>query len=264
MEPAHAFEGRLPRALQDEAPHVVETEEGHEVWVLEGTPYFQSGLQAVAGRAWRDWQFEEWPSAHPDQAVMAKRLADVPDDEAWKITHENEAKPYRHPLPKSPCRHLSPTPAVHAPSLYGHPDAKPSGGRFTPFAPWSFLLPITAIATPRGDCMDPMNVPFSESGRRALIASFDDAATAALFHGAPARDTRRIPSTIVRVAMRKLDMLNAARSIDDLRCPPGNRLEMLRGDLRELFSIRINDQWRLVFRWDDGDAHEVRIVEYHP
>lgn len=58
-------------------------------------------------------------------------------------------------------------------------------------------------------------------------------------------------------------MLDAARSIEDLRSPPGNRLERLRGDLQGLFSIRINDQWRIVFRWEDGDAHGVRVIDYH-
>ena len=62
--------------------------------------------------------------------------------------------------------------------------------------------------------------------------------------------------------MRKLDMLNAAHSLMDLRSPPGNRLEALRGNLRGMHSIRINDQWRVVFRWQEG-AHEVQIIDYH-
>lgn len=61
----------------------------------------------------------------------------------------------------------------------------------------------------------------------------------------------------------KLDMLNSARVLQDLHQPPGNRLEALRGDLRGLYSIRINEQWRIVFRWSAGEAHEVRIVDYH-
>lgn len=65
------------------------------------------------------------------------------------------------------------------------------------------------------------------------------------------------------VAVRKLDMLNAASNINDLRVPPGNRLEALRGELRGYHSIRINDQWRVVFRWEDGHAYEVRIADYH-
>ena len=96
-----------------------------------------------------------------------------------------------------------------------------------------------------------------------MIATFADSATAALFDGAPRKATKRIPPNIVAVAIRKLDMLDAARNLDDLRMPPGNRLESLRGDLRGLYSIRINDQWRVIFRWADGDAHDVRIVDYH-
>ncbi len=58
-------------------------------------------------------------------------------------------------------------------------------------------------------------------------------------------------------------MLDAAHALGDLRAPPGNRLEALRGDLKGLHSIRVNEQWRIVFRWSDGDAHDVRIVDYH-
>lgn len=58
-------------------------------------------------------------------------------------------------------------------------------------------------------------------------------------------------------------MLNGAAKLSDLRSPPGNRLEALRGDLAGAYSVRINDQWRIVFRWMDGDAHDVRIVDYH-
>ena len=64
-------------------------------------------------------------------------------------------------------------------------------------------------------------------------------------------------------ALRKLDMLNSARSINDLRSPPGNRLEALRGEWRGFHSIRVNDQWRLVFRWAEGHAHQVHLIDYH-
>ena len=64
-------------------------------------------------------------------------------------------------------------------------------------------------------------------------------------------------------ALRKLDMLNAATQLGDLRSPPENRLEALRGDYAGLHSIRINDQWRIVFRWESGDAQEVQIIDYH-
>jgi proteic killer suppression protein len=65
------------------------------------------------------------------------------------------------------------------------------------------------------------------------------------------------------VALRKLRMLDAAARLDDLRVPPGNRLERLRGDRAGQYSIRINDQWRICFRWHGGDAYEVEIVDYH-
>ena len=66
-----------------------------------------------------------------------------------------------------------------------------------------------------------------------------------------------------RAAMRKLAYLHAAHVLDDLRVPPGNRLEALRGDREGQHSIRINDQWRLCFSWTDGNAHDVHIVDYH-
>ena len=65
------------------------------------------------------------------------------------------------------------------------------------------------------------------------------------------------------MALRKLDVLNAAVVIDDLRVPPGNRLERLTGDLLGKHSIRINDQWRIIFRWKEGGAEEVEIIDYH-
>ena len=72
-----------------------------------------------------------------------------------------------------------------------------------------------------------------------------------------------VPNDIIKVANRKLTQLHNARTLDDLRAPPGNRLEALSGDRKGQHSIRINDQWRICFRWHDGDAHEVEIVDYH-
>jgi len=68
---------------------------------------------------------------------------------------------------------------------------------------------------------------------------------------------------IQHVARRKLRMLNSATTLDDLRIPPANRLEALKGSRKGQHSIRINDQWRICFRWKDGDAHAVQIVDYH-
>ncbi|MDQ3956673.1 MAG: type II toxin-antitoxin system RelE/ParE family toxin [Actinomycetota bacterium] len=96
-----------------------------------------------------------------------------------------------------------------------------------------------------------------------MIGSFADRATEALFHGESGKAIRRIPSDIRSVAIRKLDLLNAAHELQDLRVPAGNRLEVLKGDLRGKHSIRINDQWRIIFRWRDGDAQEVEIDDYH-
>jgi proteic killer suppression protein len=96
-----------------------------------------------------------------------------------------------------------------------------------------------------------------------MIESFSDKVTEAVFHGMPASLVRRFPQDVLPAAVRKLDLLNAARSLGDLRTPPGNRLEALSGDLEGLHSIRVNDQWRLVFRWEESNAHEVRLVDYH-
>lgn len=91
-----------------------------------------------------------------------------------------------------------------------------------------------------------------------MIRSFRDRATRELFAGGEPRQLRVIASN----ARRKLDMLDAAQSVDDLRVPPGNRLEKLRGDRRDTWSIRIDDRWRICFRWEEG-AQDVEIVDYH-
>jgi len=74
--------------------------------------------------------------------------------------------------------------------------------------------------------------------------------------------TKRFPSELRYIAQHKLQYLNSADSLNDLRAPPGNRLESLRGDLKGFYSIRINSQWRIIFRWDNG-PREVRIADYH-
>jgi len=96
-----------------------------------------------------------------------------------------------------------------------------------------------------------------------MIISFGDKTTSDLYHGLKSSRVRRIPSQILTSALYKLDILNAAQFLDDLRSPPGNRLESLTGDLEGFFSIRINSQWRIVFRWQGSNATDVRIVDYH-
>lgn len=93
-----------------------------------------------------------------------------------------------------------------------------------------------------------------------MIRSFRDKDTARLFARQP---VRKLGPDVQRAALRKLRQLDAALSLEDLRVPPGNRLERLRAHRAGQHSIRINDQWRLCFRWESGDAFEVEIVDYH-
>ena len=93
-----------------------------------------------------------------------------------------------------------------------------------------------------------------------MIKSFRGRDTERLFNRLPARRWQNVAA----VARRKLEMLNAAKSLDELRIPPGNRLEALKGDRRGgEHSLRINDRWRICFVWRGGDAHEVEIADYH-
>lgn len=93
-----------------------------------------------------------------------------------------------------------------------------------------------------------------------MIRSFKSRSAEEIWQGEVAR---RLPRDIQEVARRKLRMLNNAQSLDDLRVPPGNRLERLRGARSLQHSVRINDQWRICFEWRNGEAHEVEIVDYH-
>lgn len=93
-----------------------------------------------------------------------------------------------------------------------------------------------------------------------MIRSFRDRETKKVFE----RDrSKRLPGDVQRRAHRKLLVLDAAESIEDLRTPPGNRLERLSGNRVGQYSIRVNAQWRLCFRWDQGDAYDVEITDYH-
>jgi len=96
-----------------------------------------------------------------------------------------------------------------------------------------------------------------------MIVSFGDRATEDLYHNRPTSRARRFPRNIVDLALVKLDMIEGASSTLDLRSPPGNRLEALKGDRRGFHSIRVNEQWRIVFRWEGTDAHAVSLVDYH-
>ena len=84
-----------------------------------------------------------------------------------------------------------------------------------------------------------------------------------LYHGVRSARARRVPAGIAQAAAEKLDILNAATDLNDLRTPPGNRLEKLKGDLAEFHSIRVNVQWRIIFKWSAGNATDVQFIDYH-
>lgn len=96
-----------------------------------------------------------------------------------------------------------------------------------------------------------------------MIVSFGDRETELLFHGRAMGGSRRYSSSVRKAALRKLDMLNVATQLNDLRSPPGNRLQALRGNWSGWHSIRVNDQFRIVFRWLEPNAHDVRLIDYH-
>jgi proteic killer suppression protein len=93
-----------------------------------------------------------------------------------------------------------------------------------------------------------------------MIRSFADKRTERLFQREPVKG---LPAAVQRAALRKLAMLNAAISLDDLKVPPGNRLEKLAGDRAGQFGIRVNDQWRICFRWSHGEALDVGLFDYN-
>ncbi len=93
-----------------------------------------------------------------------------------------------------------------------------------------------------------------------MIKTFADKQTAAIFEGYL---VRKLPREIQQTARRKLKQIDSATTIDSLRVPPGNRLELLKGDRAGQWSIRINDQWRICLRWKSGDVFDVEITDYH-
>lgn len=93
-----------------------------------------------------------------------------------------------------------------------------------------------------------------------MIKSFADKSTEYLFNR---RFVKRFPNQIHKIAYRKLLIIDGAEQLDDLRVPPGNRLEKLSGKLSGKHSIRINDQWRIIFSWKDNNAYEVEMIDYH-
>jgi toxin HigB-1 len=93
-----------------------------------------------------------------------------------------------------------------------------------------------------------------------MILDFGSKETETIWNG---ERVKKIPHEIQEITRRKLRMLNNSQNIQDLTIPPSNRLEKLSGDLKGFYSIRVNDQWRIIFRWEKGNAREVKIIDYH-
>lgn len=96
-----------------------------------------------------------------------------------------------------------------------------------------------------------------------MIVSFRDKATEDLYHKRNTNRIRRFPANILQIALRKLDTIYGAHKLQDLRMPPGNRLESLKGNYAGFYSIRVNQQWRIIFRWKNDNAYDVSLVDYH-
>ncbi|MHB1956619.1 MAG: type II toxin-antitoxin system RelE/ParE family toxin [Sulfobacillus sp.] len=96
-----------------------------------------------------------------------------------------------------------------------------------------------------------------------MIESFGNRLAEDLFYDRASKEVRRFPPELKRAARRKLLYLNDAAELRDLRTPPGNQLEAMKGKHAGFYSIRINDQWRMVFRWEGGNAQDVHVVDYH-
>lgn len=93
-----------------------------------------------------------------------------------------------------------------------------------------------------------------------MIVSFGNSETESIWHG---EWVKKLPKEIQEIGRRKLRMLNNSVNLVDLKTPPANRLEKLSGKLKDFYSIRINDQWRIIFKWDSGNASGVKIIDYH-
>lgn len=93
-----------------------------------------------------------------------------------------------------------------------------------------------------------------------MIRTFGNKETEKIWNGI---QSKKLPADIQNVARRKLRMINNSQSVNDLRIPPANRLEKLSGNLSGFYSIRINNQWRIIFRWEDNNAFDVEIIDYH-
>lgn len=96
-----------------------------------------------------------------------------------------------------------------------------------------------------------------------MIQSFGDKTSEDIWNGENTTAARKIPQRLWDAAARKLDMINAAVNLEALKVPPGNRLEKLRGSLHGYYSMRVNDQYRITFRWNNGIANNIRIADYH-
>ena len=96
-----------------------------------------------------------------------------------------------------------------------------------------------------------------------MIKSFKNKCAEDLYHGLNSKAARQLPRHLHTLASEKLDILDTACELNDLKVPPGNRLEKLRGSYKGKHSIRINDQWRIVFAWRSSHAEEVNIIDYH-
>lgn len=96
-----------------------------------------------------------------------------------------------------------------------------------------------------------------------MIRNFSSKTGQDIYDGVSSRYARKLPKELYAKAQRLLDQLNTAIALEILKAPPGNRLEKMKGDLNGYWSLRINDQWRIIFRWEEGDALDVDIIDYH-